>query len=151
MMVDNNNRIHIIILANFDCILFEIMPNNILQQYNNNNNNTNNVDNNNSFNYYNDYIPGFIMHSQHQRDMLPSLEDKINIDSSEISIYLNSCNDDKVIQVNLVIAGSTSTNEELTLQGYLVKVSANLMIESKKLVVEEISSSIKMIKIMMMR
>ena len=67
------------------------------------------------------------MHSQLSRDRLPSLKDNININEIEqLNIYFNSCKDNEVIKVSLVIDGY-NLNDNLILQGYLVKVSANLM------------------------
>jgi len=97
----------------------------ILQQYDNNIS-----ENNNPFYHHTDYVPGFIMHTQLSRDMLPSLEDIIDFYAIQQSyIYFNSCNDDEVIQVILEKNGSSS-NRRKALQGYLLKVTANLMIDT---------------------
>ena len=119
----NNNRTYTITLANNDCLIFEIMLDIILQQYDNKI-----YENNNPFYHHTDYVPGFIMHTQLSRDMLPSLEDIIDFYAiQQLYIYFNSCNDDEVIQIILERNGSSS-NRKKALQGYLRKVTANLMI-----------------------
>ena len=119
----NNNRTYTITLVNNDCLIFEIMSDIILQQYDNNIS-----ENYNPFYHHTDYVPGFIMHTQLSRDMLPSLEDIIDFYAIQQSyIYFNSCNDDEVIQVILERNGSSS-NRKKELQGYLRKVTANSMI-----------------------
>jgi hypothetical protein len=87
----------------------------VLQQYDNNI-----TQNNNPFYYHSDYVPGFIMHTQLSRDMLPSLED---------NIYFDTCNDDEVIQIILERNGRSS-NRRKELQGYLRKVTETLMIDT---------------------
>ena len=111
----NNNRTYTITLVNNDCLIFEIMSDIILQQYD-------------PFYHHTDYIRGFIMHTQLSRDMLPSLEDIIDFDAiQQLYIYFDTCNDDEVIQIILERNGSSS-NRKKALQGYLRKVTANLMI-----------------------
>ena len=121
----NNNRTYTITLANNDCLIFEIMLDIILQQYDNKIS-----ENNNPFYHHTDYVPGFIMHTQLSRDVLPSLEDIIDFYAiQQLYIYFNSCNDDEIIQVILERNGSSS-NRIKALQGYLSKVTANLMIDT---------------------
>jgi hypothetical protein len=82
----------------------------------------------NPFYHHTDYVPGVIMHTQLSRDMLPSLEDIVDFDLiQQLHNYFNTCNDDEVIQVILERNGSSS-NRRKELQGYLRKVTANLMI-----------------------
>jgi hypothetical protein len=97
----------------------------VLQQYDNNI-----TQNNIPFYHHTDYVPGFIMHTQLSRDMLPSLEEiVVFVLIQQLHIYFDTCNDDEVIQVILERNGSSS-NRTKALQGYLRRVTANLMIDT---------------------